>query len=82
MVLQDGFGFENVTLEGILGYVFAPLAFLIGVPWDEAVRAGSFIGQKLILNEFVAFSNFGPVIGDYRTKQPSLSRSLFVVLQT
>ena len=62
------FGFDNVTLEGILGYVFAPLAFLIGVPWDEAVRAGSFIGQKLILNEFVAYSNFGPVIGELSDK--------------
>ena len=59
---------DNVTLEGILGYVFAPLAFLIGVPWDEAVRAGSFIGQKLILNEFVAYSNFGPVIGEFSDK--------------
>ena len=62
------FGFDNVTLEGILGYVFAPLAFLIGVPWDEAVRAGSFIGQKLILNEFVAYSNFGPIIGELSDK--------------
>ncbi|MEK4627893.1 MAG: NupC/NupG family nucleoside CNT transporter [Solibacillus sp.] len=62
------FGYENVTLEGILGYVFAPLAFVIGVPWDEAVRAGSFIGQKLILNEFVAYSNFGPVIGEFSDK--------------
>lgn len=59
---------DNVTLEGILGYVFAPLAFLIGVPWDEAVRAGSFIGQKLILNEFVAYSNFGPIIGEFTDK--------------
>src|SRR5690606_1103256 len=59
---------DNITLEGILGYVFAPLAFLIGVPWDEAVRAGSFIGQKLILNEFVAYSNFGPVIGELSDK--------------
>ena len=62
------FGYENITLEGILGYVFAPLAFAIGVPWEEAVRAGSFIGQKLILNEFVAYSNFGPVIGDFTEK--------------
>ncbi|MER2028093.1 MAG: NupC/NupG family nucleoside CNT transporter [Solibacillus sp.] len=62
------FGFDNVTLEGLLGYVFAPLAFLIGVPWDEAVRAGSFIGQKLILNEFVAYSNFGPIIGEFSDK--------------
>lgn len=62
------FGIENLTLENILGYVFAPLAFAIGVPWEEAVGAGSFIGQKLILNEFVAYSNFGPVIGDFSDK--------------
>lgn len=55
-------GFDNLTIEGILGYVFSPLAFAIGVPWAEAVQAGSFIGQKLVLNEFVAYSNFGPVI--------------------
>jgi concentrative nucleoside transporter, CNT family len=62
------FGYENITLESILGYLFAPLAFAIGVPWEEAVRAGSFIGQKLVLNEFVAFSNFGPVIGEFSEK--------------
>jgi concentrative nucleoside transporter, CNT family len=52
----------HLTLEGILGYLFAPIAFLIGVPLDEAVQAGSFIGQKMALNEFVAFTNLGPVI--------------------
>lgn len=62
------FGLENVTLENILGYVFAPLAFLIGVPWEEAVKAGSFIGQKLVLNEFVAYTNFGPEIANLSDK--------------
>ncbi|GLP96953.1 NupC/NupG family nucleoside CNT transporter [Paraferrimonas sedimenticola] len=52
------FGMENLSLELIFGYVFAPLAFLIGVPWEEATVAGSFIGQKIIVNEFVAYSNF------------------------
>ncbi|MBD1380831.1 NupC/NupG family nucleoside CNT transporter [Metabacillus arenae] len=52
------FGAENLTLEYILGFAFAPLAFVIGVPWEEAIKAGSFIGQKLVLNEFVAYSNF------------------------
>ena len=66
--VMSWFGLDNVTLEGILGYVFSPLAFAIGVPWHEAVDAGSFIGQKLILNEFVAFSNFGPVIGEFSDK--------------
>ena len=52
------FGMPELTLELILGYAFSPLAFLIGVPWDEAVVAGSFIGQKLVINEFVAYLNF------------------------
>lgn len=62
------FGLNDLTLEGILGYVFSPLAFAIGVPWIEAVEAGSFIGQKLVLNEFVAYSNFGPVIQELSEK--------------
>jgi concentrative nucleoside transporter, CNT family len=52
------FGFESLTIEGILGVLFAPLAFAIGVPWSEAVTAGGFIGQKLVLNEFVAYVSF------------------------
>lgn len=51
-------GFEGVTIQQILGYLFAPLAFVIGAPWSEAVQAGSFIGQKLIVNEFVAYVDF------------------------
>ena len=54
------FGMPELTLELILGYLFAPLAFLIGVPWTEAVIAGSFIGQKLVVNEFVAYLDFAP----------------------
>ncbi len=51
-------GYEDVTLQGILGYLFAPLAFLLGIPWSEAVTAGSLIGQKLVINEFYAYVNF------------------------
>ncbi|BEU02026.1 nucleoside permease [Agarivorans sp. OAG1] len=52
------FGVEGLTIELILGYIFAPVAWIIGVPWAEAIQAGSFIGQKLIVNEFVAYINF------------------------
>ena len=45
-------------MQEILGYVFAPVAWLLGVPWNEAVIAGSFIGQKLVVNEFVAYLDF------------------------
>ncbi|GGP80515.1 NupC/NupG family nucleoside CNT transporter [Shewanella ulleungensis] len=58
------FGLEGITLELILGYIFMPLAFLIGVPWNEALVAGSFIGQKIVVNEFVAYLNFAPYLKD------------------
>ena len=52
------FGNPDLTIQQILGYVSAPLAWLLGVPWPEAMQGGSFIGQKLILNEFVAYADF------------------------
>ena len=52
------FGYEGITLQLILGKLLAPLAFMIGVPWDEAVQAGSLIGQKFVINEFFAYVNF------------------------
>jgi concentrative nucleoside transporter, CNT family len=52
------FGLEGLTFQQILGYLLAPLAFLLGVPWNEAVAAGSLIGQKFVVNEFVAYVNF------------------------
>ena len=52
------FGVTGLSLEKILGWLFSPLAWLIGAPWSEAQTAGSFIGQKLVINEFVAYSNF------------------------
>jgi len=52
------FGFEGLTVQWILGKVFAPIAFLLGVPWDEAAIAGSLIGQKLVINEFYAYFTF------------------------
>ena len=52
------FGAPELTLQQILGYVFQPLAFVLGVPWSEAHLAGSFIGQKMVINEFVAYLDF------------------------
>jgi CNT family concentrative nucleoside transporter len=52
------FGAENLSFEMILGYVFQPIAWTLGVPWAEANIAGSFIGQKMVVNEFVAYLDF------------------------
>ena len=52
------FGKPDLSLQLILGYIFAPLAWFLGVPWSEAIQAGSFIGQKIVVNEFVAYADF------------------------
>ncbi|MGF1786504.1 NupC/NupG family nucleoside CNT transporter [Photobacterium swingsii] len=50
-------GINNLSLELIFGYLFAPVAWLIGVPWSEATVAASLIGKKIAVNEFVAFAD-------------------------
>lgn len=52
------FGAEYLTLQWMLGKVFSPLAFLLGVPWSEAAVAGSLIGQKIVVTEFFAYVNY------------------------
>ncbi|MGB3684634.1 MAG: nucleoside transporter C-terminal domain-containing protein [Ornithinimicrobium sp.] len=66
------FGLESLTFEQILGYVFAPIMFAIGVGWDEAVQAGSFVGQKVVVNEFVAFADFAPQIESFTPKTAAI----------
>lgn len=56
------FGFPHLSMQMMLGYLFSPLTYLLGVPWSEAVTAGGFIGEKLILNEFVAYVDFAPYL--------------------
>ncbi|ABY46792.1 NupC/NupG family nucleoside CNT transporter [Bacillus mycoides] len=51
------FGFDGLSIEKLLGYLFAPLAWLIGVPAGDVMTSASLIGQKTVLNEFVAFGS-------------------------
>lgn len=53
------FGFPTLSFQQIVGYIFAPIMFLIGVPWGEALEAGGLFGTKIVLNEFVAFIDLG-----------------------
>lgn len=48
-------GFPNITFEMITGYMFAPVAWLLGCPWEDCIIVGNFLGKKLMLNEFVAY---------------------------
>src|SRR5699024_1541426 len=66
------FGYPELSFETILGYVFAPLMAMIGVPWSEAVEAGSFLGQKIIVNEFVAFTSFGSEVESFAPRTQAI----------
>jgi CNT family concentrative nucleoside transporter len=57
-------GYPGVNLETLLGKLFAPLAYMLGVSWENAAFAGNLIGQKLILNEFVAYVGLAPYLQD------------------
>jgi CNT family concentrative nucleoside transporter len=52
------FGIEGLTFEGVLGWLFSPIAWLMGVSWADAQVVGNLIGKKTILNEFVAYVDF------------------------
>ncbi|MCP3674085.1 MAG: NupC/NupG family nucleoside CNT transporter [Gammaproteobacteria bacterium] len=52
------FDYPDITLQQILGFIFSPVAYLLGIPWSETSTVGGLIGQKLILNEFVAYADF------------------------
>jgi len=56
-------GNEALTIQSILGFVFAPLAWLIGIPWSEAGVAGSLLGTKVVLNEIIAYVQFSASAG-------------------
>jgi CNT family concentrative nucleoside transporter len=57
------FGYPTLSFQGLLGYVFAPIMFLLNVPWNEAGIAGGLFGQKIVLNEFVAYISLGAQAG-------------------
>ena len=53
---------KPTNLATILGYVLAPIAWIIGVPWQDANTVGGLIGQKIVLNEFIAYSQLADII--------------------
>ncbi|HKT77077.1 MAG TPA: nucleoside transporter C-terminal domain-containing protein, partial [Sphingobium sp.] len=56
-------GVPDLTFQRLVGYIFAPVMFLIGIPWNEALTAGGLFGTKMVLNEFVAFIDLGKMSG-------------------
>lgn len=67
------FGIEGITLQFILGKIFQPLMYLLSVPWTEAEAAGALFGEKLILNEFVAFSHLNEYLAGMSPRTYAIS---------
>ena len=61
-------GLPGLTFQQILGWIFAPVMVVIGVPWHEAVAAGGLVGEKLAINEFLAFTDFAPHAASFSEK--------------
>ena len=70
--LGNQFNIDNFSLEIILGYLFKPVAFILGIPWTEAQLAGNLIGQKLVFNEFLAYATFTEEIENFDTKSQAI----------
>jgi CNT family concentrative nucleoside transporter len=60
-LLNAGLGLVNLSLQQIMGWVFAPVAWAMGVPWQDAPTIGNLLGTRMVLNEFVAYSQLGPM---------------------
>ena len=68
-LVNGALGLVGLSLQQILSYLFAPLAYLMGINPDHVLTAGQLLGSKMVLNEFVAFGDLGKLISsfDYRT---------------
>lgn len=69
------FGMDYLSLEWILGRLFAPLAYVMGVPMEDALQAGNLLGQKVVINEFFAYANLGELI-----KENVISKRTIIIL--
>lgn len=62
------FDLVGLDFKKLIGYIFAPIAFIMGIPWSEAIRAGSIMATKLITNEFVAMLDFQKIASSLSPK--------------
>ncbi|MEC7275419.1 MAG: NupC/NupG family nucleoside CNT transporter [Bdellovibrionota bacterium] len=66
-------GYPGLSLELITGYLFSPIAFIMGVPWEDAFNVGTLLGKKLIINEFVAYLNLQAMIPELSERSTIIS---------
>lgn len=80
LALVDGIfsSIFGMNLTTMVGYVFSPIAFLMGIPTSEIVTAGTIMGTKLMANEFAAIMQFQPILGDLSEKTVSILSTFLI----
>ncbi|MCH8494136.1 MAG: NupC/NupG family nucleoside CNT transporter [Balneolales bacterium] len=69
----------EVTIQTILGYIFMPVAFMIGIPWEDALAVGSMIGTKIVLTEFIAFVDLSNFVLSGELQQKTIFMATFAL---
>lgn len=69
----------NVTIQTILGYLFMPVAFMIGIPWQDALSVGSLIGTKVVLTEFIAYIELSQHVLDGTLQNKTIFMATFAL---
>ncbi len=72
-------GGQPVSLELVLGYLLSPIAWIIGVPWQDAVNVGSLIGEKVVLNEFIAYLHLSKLIPQHVLSEKAVIISTYAL---
>lgn len=77
--LNDMISGDELRIETLLGWICAPFAFLMGVPWSDAVNLGSLLGTKVVLNEFVAYLQLSDMVADDILSQKTVVMATFTL---
>ncbi|MEO1023216.1 MAG: nucleoside transporter C-terminal domain-containing protein [Bacteroidota bacterium] len=70
---------QDVTIDFFLGWLFAPIAWVVGVPWSDAVNMGSLLGTKVVINEFVAYLNLADMVGEESISPKTIAMATFAL---
>ena len=71
-VVAGLFGLDDVTIQGILGFIFSPLMMALSIPAAEAQAAGAIVGEKLVINEFVAYLTLSGSLEDFSPRSQAI----------
>lgn len=69
----------NITIQNILGYIFAPVAYLIGIPWDDSFAVGSMLGTKIVLTEFIAYIDLSQYVLAQQLQEKTIFMATFAL---